>query len=337
MGPTGTARVLQVHPTRLCNLRCLHCYSSSGPDQREELPAALVEAALTDAAAAGYNVASFSGGEPTLYRPLPAILEHAHRCGLLTAVTTNGMLLGRRLEGLAGRVDLLAISLDGVPASHNHLRADERAFEAMAANLEAVRASAIPFGFIFTLTQYNLNELPWVTEFALEQGAKLLQIHPLEEVGRALDLLAGARPDEVETSFAFLAAAQMQELAGDRLFVQLDLLSRNQLPEHPERVFATGPDPADADIPFAELVSPLIIETDATVVPLQYGFARAYAIGNLGEAPLRDLLPRWRRERALAFRRLCRLVFDELTAPAELPMANWYEHVARRAQQPLPC
>src|SRR4051794_13351109 len=117
MGPTGSARVLQVHPTRRCTLRCLHCYSSSGPREREELPAALVEGALTDAAAAGYNVPSFSGGEPPLYGPLPALLEHARRCGLLTAVTTNGMLLGRRLSALAGRVDLLAISLDGEPAS----------------------------------------------------------------------------------------------------------------------------------------------------------------------------------------------------------------------------
>src|SRR4051794_10210784 len=101
MGPTGTARVLQIHPTRRCNLRCLHCYSSSGPEEHGDLPAALLQDAVTDARVAAYNVAAFSGGEPTLYKPLRLLLEHARGCGMLTTVTSNGMLLDRRrLESL---------------------------------------------------------------------------------------------------------------------------------------------------------------------------------------------------------------------------------------------
>src|SRR5256885_8343814 len=89
-------RVLQVHPARRCNLRCLHCYSSSGPEERDELPAALLREALDDASALGYTVAGFSGGEPTLYEPLSALVEHARRRGMRTTVTTNGMLLDDR-------------------------------------------------------------------------------------------------------------------------------------------------------------------------------------------------------------------------------------------------
>jgi hypothetical protein len=37
MGPTGQHRVLQIHPTRQCNLQCLHFYSLSGPKLREAL------------------------------------------------------------------------------------------------------------------------------------------------------------------------------------------------------------------------------------------------------------------------------------------------------------
>ena len=332
MGPTGDTRVLQIHPTRRCNLRCLHCYSASGPEERDELPAALLQGAIDDAGAAGYTVAAFSGGEPLLYQPLRALLEHARGRGMLTTVTSNGMLLdGRRLPLLQGALDLLAISLDGTPASHDRMRADGRAFAAMAANLEGVRASGIPFGFIFTLTQYNLHELPWVAGFALAQGAKLLQIHPLEEVGRAGQMLAGEKPDAVEASFAFVVAARLREVAGDRLYVQLDLLSRNHLRDHPERVFAGEP-PAGPETALAELVSPLVIEAGGSVVPIQYGFPRAYAFGNLKNAPLRELLPRWRRDCYDRFRILCRNVFEELTAPAELPLANWYELLARRAQ-----
>jgi MoaA/NifB/PqqE/SkfB family radical SAM enzyme len=199
MGPTGNSyRVLQIHPTRRCNLRCLHCYSSSGPEESSELSLTLLCNALTDASKEKYTVAGISGGEPLLYKPLRELLEHAHQCGMITTVTSNGMLLTeRRLETLRGVVDLLAISLDGGPASHNRMRASERAFEMMAARLDGVRRSGIPFGFIFTLTQHNLHELDWVANFALEQGAKLLQIHPLEEVGRANTFLPGVRPDKI--------------------------------------------------------------------------------------------------------------------------------------------
>src|SRR5438132_6587334 len=116
MGPTGVARIVQIHPTRRCNLECLHCYSSSGPKERDELGADLLRQAITDAKAEGYTVASFSGGEPLLYKPLGELLLHAREYGLFTTVTTNGMLLDERHLGmLQGVLNLLAISLDGVP------------------------------------------------------------------------------------------------------------------------------------------------------------------------------------------------------------------------------
>src|SRR5262249_16081726 len=169
--------------------------------------------------------AACAGGRTTMDEPLGELRGYARRLGMLTTVTSNGMLLdGRRLAALRGGLDLLAISLDGVPASHNRLRAHGRAFEVMEARLDEVRASGIPFGFIFTLTQYNLHELPWVAEFVLRQGARLLQIHPLEEAGRAAHQLAGARPDGIEMSFAVLAAADLRARFGDQLYVQLDVV-----------------------------------------------------------------------------------------------------------------
>ena len=109
------------------------------------MPAALLTDALTAAAAEGYTTASVSGGEPLLYRPLRQVLEGARKVGLTTTVTSNGMLLDeRRLATLAGCVDLLAISLDGVPVSHDRMRGNPHAFSTMASRLEGVRRSGIP-------------------------------------------------------------------------------------------------------------------------------------------------------------------------------------------------
>lgn len=330
MGPTGASRILQIHPTRQCNLRCLHCYSSSGPHVRGTLDLELLRTAITDAAAEGYGVVSLSGGEPLLYEPLARLLAHAKASGMLTTLTTNGMLLmGRRLEALVGTADLIAISLDGHPSSHNQLRAHPRAFERMAANLPALRATGIPFGFIFTLTQHNLDEVEWVADFAVEAGARLLQIHPLELTGRASEELENAHPDRQEAAFAFYETARLQEKVGERLRVQLDLSHRLALKANPERVYG-APAGERRERPLAELVSPLVIEADGTVVPLEYGFTRALALGNLHTSPLRELSKSWKRESAEGFHALCERVHQRLTAPAPggsaaRPVLNWYE------------
>jgi MoaA/NifB/PqqE/SkfB family radical SAM enzyme len=334
MGPTGNSRILQIHPTRRCNLRCLHCYSSSGPDEGDDISVGFFRQALSDASLEGYKVVGFSGGEPLVYKPLRELLEYAHQDGMVTTVTSNGMFLDeRRLEMLRGNVDLLAISLDGIPTSHNKNRASEQAFETMAARLEGVRQSGIPFGFIFTLTQHNLHELEWVAEFALEQGAKLLQIHPLEEVGRAKELLQGKRPDEIELAYTFLEFLRIQAMAGERLYVQLDLVAREQLCSNPDRFFADELPREGADYLLSDLVSPLIIEADGTVVPVQHGFSRKYALGNLQQAPLRELAARWKQERYQPFRDLCRRVFEGITTADGLPLTNWYDAITCSSQQ----
>lgn len=332
MGPTGEAyRVLQVHPTRRCNLRCLHCYSSSGPSEREEVAAGILIAALGDAAAEGYNVAGFSGGEPLLYRRLRDLCAAAQAHGMRTTVTSNGMLLdGRRLERLRGVVDLLAISLDGPPESHNRLRASDLAFAVMASRLASVRASGIPFGFIFTLTRQNAHEVEWVAGFAREQGARLLQIHPLENVGRAAAELPGEEPDAFESAYAYVVAERLRKTAGHDLYLQLDLSHRAALRAHPDLVVAAE---TPAGGPLAAILSPLVIESDGSVVPIQHGFARRFALGNLHDAPLHALSSAWRRERYPAFRRLCLEAFAACSAPDAPLFANWYDLIGRRAEE----
>ena len=329
----GVFKALQIHPTRLCNLTCLHCYSSSGPDQREELSAPLLIDAITQASEEGYNDVAFSGGEPILYKELRQLMAHARSLGMVTNLTSNGMLLkGARLAMLEGVTDLLAISLDGVPDSHNKMRNSPRAFAQMHANLEGVRKTGIPFGFIFTLTLTNLHELNWVTEFAIEQGASLLQIHPLEEVGRGMTELAGQRPDDVEAAFAYLHTLATQEKVGDKIAVRIDLVDRELLRHAADRAYAGTCDiPADAR-PLSDLISPLVIEQDGAVVPLQYGFNRRYQVGNLHRSSFSAMAAAWKKTVFPAYRALCEQVYAGELAHDDLPIFNWYEARSRASQ-----
>lgn len=328
-------RVFQIHPTLRCNLRCLHCYSTSGPEARDQLDEQMLAGAIVQAREEGFNVLGVSGGEPLLYSKLASILERARAVGMLTTVTSNGMLLDqRRLELLEGRVDLLAISLDGVRASHDWMRAAPGAFDRMVSHLAGVRATGIPFGFIFTLTRENVHELEPVAAFALEQGARLLQIHPLEQLGRARDGQAGESPDRSTASRAYVEATRIQQLTGSRLHVQVDLIHTGTYRCNAEEFVAEAVhiDSVDPESePLASLVSPLVLEADGTLVPIEYGFARRYALGSLFDGSLGDLAREWKRYIYPSFQDVRRGAMARATAPDAPIFANFYELLASQA------
>ncbi|HEY0464245.1 MAG TPA: radical SAM protein [Polyangiaceae bacterium] len=330
MGPTGDdIGVIQIHPTRHCNLRCQHCYSTSGPEQAGALPIEALERLLAEARQEGFNGLGCSGGEPLVYRPLSRLIGCAAGLGFVTSVTTNGLLLNaRHIAQLKPHLSLLAISLDGVPESHDRLRALPGAFAKLRRKLAAVRAAGLRFGFIFTLTFENLDELGWVAEFAVAEGASLLQIHPLEQVGRARDyeLLP---PDDLELSYAFLEVARLGKLYQGRIALQFDAADRSLIACKPELAFAVPtPDAASlAGMPLAALVSPLVVEEDGVIVPVQHGFSRDFAIGRLG-GDFREQAARWKRARYPAFLDLARDVWERMRdAPAHLPFTNWYSAI----------
>ncbi|ADG73808.1 Radical SAM domain protein [Cellulomonas flavigena DSM 20109] len=326
VGPPGGRGILQIHPTRRCNLRCRHCYSRSGPDVDEALTTALVRSVVEDAAALGYGVLGVSGGEPLLHPGLGELLRTARGAGMRTTVTTNGMLLTpRRVDELAGWVDVLAISLDGAPDSHVAMRGDPRAFTRMAGRLEHLAASGTAFGFVFTLTQRNVHELDWVVRFAREVGAGLVHVHPLEPEGYALDNLPGAVPDVVELGFAAVEALRVsQEACGPAL--QIDVVSRRTLLSDPARFLALDAPP---DGPLGSWLSPLVLETDGTVVPLTYGFPRRHALGDVHTARLVDLAAQWD---AAPLLDVLRATHDRLTAPDGPPLTSWYTEVLTTAR-----
>src|SRR5690349_15496531 len=224
----------------------------------------------------GYTVLSVSGGEPMSYRALPRLLAHAKACGLRTLVTTNGMLsTRRRLEQLAAHLDLLAMSLDGPPEEHDLMRAHSGAFEAMLGGLAAVRESGVPFGFLFTLTQHNVHQLEWAADFAVAQGASLLQVHPLEATGRG-SALAYSVPDDVESAYAALEVARLRRVWGPRLRIHLDLAGRAAV----AATVAAMPRTVSPHR-LGDTLSPLVVEPDGWCGPLEYGFPRAFGLGDV--------------------------------------------------------
>lgn len=287
------------------------------------LPFETLRDVLADAAQLGYDVVGVSGGEPLMYPMLGSLLETAKNFGLRTTVTTNGTLLTeRRLAEIAGLVDVLAISLDGVAASHNWMRANQRAFQLLDAHMPAVQQSGIPFGFITTLTMHNVDELADVVRYAQEHGAAMVQVHPLEADGAACDNLTQSIPDGQELAFAIIEGLRLSCLHD--MPIQIDIAHLTDLAAQPHRFLASAPESTES---LARWLSPLVVETDGTVVPLTYGFPHHYRLGNIHATRLKDMAQTWDPS---AFLDVCKQVAERLIE-TNTPFFNWYEEVCAQA------
>jgi MoaA/NifB/PqqE/SkfB family radical SAM enzyme len=321
-------RVLHLRPTRRCNLECLHCYSTSGPAGGDTIATEIAASAVASAARLGYTMLSVSGGEPLLYRGLWAVLEEARRAGMIGAIVTNGVGITTTLAArLRDAVDVVAVSVDGRPDRHNRLRQHPTAFARTQQGLATLRAHGVHFKLLCSVSADSLTDLEWAAACALEHGASALQIHPIEPAGRAALLPRDEAPDETALK-AYLVAERLRQVWKDRLQINIDVADLLSFACDVDAPASSASVVADNDL--SAVVSPLVIEPTGDVVPLRYGFARRFAIGNIHDAPLGDLARVWLAEPARSFVALAR---GALAAAARqpCPFGNPYEIIANAA------
>ncbi len=326
------SRSIQLHPTRACNLRCRHCYSLSGPDQRGALDPAVIDALLVDGRRQGFELLSISGGEPLLWRDLETTLGWARALGYQTSLTTNATLATPgRLDGLRGLVDVVGISIDGPGPEHDAMRGDATAFARMLRGAEAIQASGVACGFVFTLTQHNLHQLPEVVAQAARLGLGFVQIHPLEAEGEARAELSGAVPDQGELVAAAWLMGRLSEAEASRgVRLRLDAIDLASILAEPARVNAEPAPAPDPAAPLAELLDAVVVEPDGVVVPLCYGFSRALGLGDLRREGFDGLARRWIARCWPTYTALCRQTLDDLRRSGEV-MVNWTERLREAA------
>jgi len=332
-------RVLHLHPTRRCNLTCLHCYSESGPAESDTLGPAIAASTVAGAARLGYTMLSVSGGEPLMYPGLWSVLYEARRAGMIRAIVTNGVGLTETIAArLRTTVDVVAVSLDGRPERHNRLRRHPGAFGRLRHGLALLRAQQVRFKILFSVDADSLADLEWAAAFAVEHGASALQIHLIEPVGRAAFLPPDDSPDDTALK-AFLIAQRLRQIWAGRLQVDVDVADLAPYAHDVSTAGACGSVAVDA---LSDVVSPLVLEPNGDVVPLRYGFARAFAIGNIYDESIESLARHWLARRAKAFLALTRGALMAAGRTA-CPFGNPYQiiadaaaaEVAPRVQLPL--
>ncbi len=93
-------RRLFVALTADCNYRCKGCRYGRDFMPGQTLPLRIVKDLLDDAHDAGFEGVRLYGGEPLLHPDLPEIVRHASRLGMNMWVTTNALLLRKKVDAL---------------------------------------------------------------------------------------------------------------------------------------------------------------------------------------------------------------------------------------------
>jgi 12,18-didecarboxysiroheme deacetylase len=149
--------------TRRCNLKCLHCYSSSrNIPYRDELTTEEGKALLADLATFGSPVILFSGGEPLIRRDLPELARFAVERGMRAVISTNGTLLTPERIRLFREIGLsyIGVSLDGLKETHDFFRGVPGTFARTMRGIRDSRDAGIKVGVRFTVNRHNVKDVP---------------------------------------------------------------------------------------------------------------------------------------------------------------------------------
>lgn len=324
-------RIIHLHPTRLCNLACVHCYSESGPNQRGWLDRASVMSALDVLRGEGYEAVSLSGGEPLVYREVGAVVRSAKELGFRVTMITNGLLVNGRNAPVVSELDGIAISFDGLAETHDVVRARPGAFDRACASLRQLADDGRPVAAAISLTRDAIPELPDLAYHLAGLGAQALQIRPVARAGRAKSMSPSAFGTAADHARLFLVAAALgQELAPD-VRVHCDLAPTQGLWRERQAYadLLTSCDvPATAQ-PLAELVNPLVIRDDGRLKPIAYDFDARFDVAEL-EGLTPERLRRYKDERLAGFRDLVGSALAILEDQREL--VDWFDFCTRLSE-----
>ena len=179
--------------TRRCNLKCVHCRSSSELEAKEhpDFPYEEAERVIDDITSYAKPVVVLSGGEPLLRDDVFDIATYGTQKGLRMCLATNGTLVTEEICGKikdAG-IKMVSLSLDGSTAAvHDDFRCQPGAFDG---TIRAARLFKVGIAFLInsSFTKRNQGEIPKIYKLAKELGATAWYMFMIVPTGRGEDIM----------------------------------------------------------------------------------------------------------------------------------------------------
>jgi mycofactocin radical SAM maturase len=208
--------------TYACNLACVHCLSSSGRRDPDELTTAEARAVIDELRELQVFYVNIGGGEPMIRRDFFELVEHAIANRVGVKFSTNGTFLDAVAARRLAALDYLdvQISLDGLDAATNDAVRGAGSYATARAAMDHLAAAGFgPFKISIVLTRHNVSQLDGFKALADAYRAQL-RVTRLRPSGRGADSWHQLHPTAAQQRdvYRWLLAHGEDVLTGDSFF-----------------------------------------------------------------------------------------------------------------------
>ncbi|MDX2150030.1 MAG: radical SAM protein [Bryobacteraceae bacterium] len=322
--------VLHIHLLDRCNLRCDHCYMEAAADREQSLPLDTVRGCLAETEALGIRTVFLSGGEPFLYPQFDSVLEAVTGRSFHAVLCTNGTRIGApaatavRLSGAS-----VQVSIDGDEGYHDAFRGMKGAFLRTEQGVHELVRAGVEVSLVTTVCRDNLTMLPWIARWAAGVGIARLSVQPLQALGRGA-AIAERRLTEDEVCGLYLSLSDLAVAYRDRgLRFSLAYRPKEYLLEHPCAAYVCNGERCHRGV--KKEIKTLIVREDGTVLPEVPTLDPRFALGNVRQGTLVELVQNYFRYRYADFHELCRTAFFETVPAWHSPIVPWDEILSARS------
>jgi AdoMet-dependent heme synthase len=180
--------------TRRCNLKCVHCRSSSEMEVKGHPDFSQQEAfgILDNISDYAKPVVVLSGGEPLIRTDVFEIAKYGTGRGLRMCLATNGTLVTDNICGEIkdSGIKIVSLSLDGSTETvHDDFRSQKGAFSGTINAARLFKKHGIEFIVNSSFTKRNQEEIPKVYRLAKELGATAWYMFMIVPTGRGEEIM----------------------------------------------------------------------------------------------------------------------------------------------------
>ena len=188
--------------TRRCNLKCVHCRSSSELDIDGHPDFSFDEAkrVLDDISSYASPVVVLSGGEPLLREDVFDIAKYGGSKDLRMCLATNGTLVTEDIcvKIKDAGIKMVSLSLDGASAAiHDDFRSQSGAFDGTLNAAALFKKHGIKFLINSSFTKRNKDEIPKIYKLAKKLGATAWYMFMIVPTGRGEDIMEELIPPDM--------------------------------------------------------------------------------------------------------------------------------------------
>jgi radical SAM protein with 4Fe4S-binding SPASM domain len=175
--------------TLACTLACAHCGSRAGKKRPRELTTDEALRVVRQLAGLGVEECSLIGGEVYLREDWDVILRALTENGIRASVVTGGRGLTRERarRAKAAGVTSVSVSVDGLEATHDILRAWPGSYRAAMQALDFLRDEGVRITANTQVCRLNYGELDELLTRLLDRGIRAWQVQITAALGRAAD------------------------------------------------------------------------------------------------------------------------------------------------------